>query len=183
MVCAYGFSKFKRRSVQRLPRLASARRLSFRCGPGIKSSTRSGMHIYTHIPQRIIRPRVIYRAGTPASIYTYIYTLHISRNFPTRVSARPTVRARSLFLPFILFWKGVRVFPLSTVIPSCQIRETAWYLSLAECARLFSRGCLHSVTSFPNVPLPLPSLPPPPRPRIRPTQVGLTLARHRLAYR
>ena len=25
--------------------------------------------------------------------------------------------------------------------------------------------------------------PPPPRPRIRPTQVGLTLARHRLAYR
>lgn len=59
---------------------------------------------------------------------------------------------QSLFLPFILLWKGVRVFPLSTVIPSCQIRETARCLSLAECARLFLRGDASAFTSFPNVP-------------------------------
>lgn len=63
----YRFSKFKRRPAQRLPCVACVTFLSV---VRIKSSARSFMHIYAHIPQRIMCPRVIYRAGTCARVCT-----------------------------------------------------------------------------------------------------------------
>jgi len=63
----YRFSEFKRRPAQRLPCLA---RVTFLSVVRIKSSARLFMHIYAHIPQRIMCPRVIYRAGTCARVCT-----------------------------------------------------------------------------------------------------------------
>lgn len=61
------FLKFKRRPTQRLLCLA---RVTFLSVVRIKSSARSFMHIYAHIPQRIMCPRVIYRAGTCTRVCT-----------------------------------------------------------------------------------------------------------------
>lgn len=85
MARAYGFSKFKRRSVQRLPHLVAFLSAAIR----IKSSTRSCMHIYTHIPQRIMCPRVIYRAGTRTHIYLV--------TFPPCFSPSDSTSAKSIF--------------------------------------------------------------------------------------
>lgn len=141
-----GFSKFKRCFAQRLPRLA---RVAFLSEIQIKSSARSYMHIYAHIPQRIMCPRVIYRPAT-----------HISRNFcsvfyfcSARVRTRVWHKSQSLFLPFILFWKGVRVFPLSMVIPVVSDQrqlDTYPLLSALVC----SSANAFNATSSPNV-LPL----------------------------
>jgi len=61
-------------------RLLCLARVTFLLVVRIKSSARSFMHIYAHIPQRIMCPRVIYRAGTCTRVCTYlvIYPPHFS---------------------------------------------------------------------------------------------------------
>lgn len=137
-----GFSKFKQRSVQRLPRLA---RIAFLSVVRIKSSARSCMHIYAHISRRIMRPRVIYRAGTRALVYIYI-----SRNFPS-VLVRPTVEA-GVYFCHSFFSEGARTrfssFDGNPVVSDQRQPGTYPLLSALVCS--FVR-CLRSVTSFPNV--------------------------------
>ena len=56
--------------------------------------------------------------------------------------SRRVERGEPLFLPIGVV-RLVPVFPLSMVIPACQIGDSS--VSVAECARLFRPGCLGSL--------------------------------------
>lgn len=97
-----------------------------------------------------------------------VYMLYLV-TFPSCFS--PTVRARNTIFAIHSFLEGRRTrFSSFDGNPVVSDQRQLGYLTLAECARLFSRGCLHSVTSFPNVP-PLVSSP------AHPTYAILALAR------